>query len=62
MDAVATLYVNDRWIWATRFSRLLDESGSLQAERDREEWLVWLLVESWVELGSWRWREPQRVR
>ena len=62
MDAEATLYAHDRWIWAMWFSRYLDENGSLTAEQDQDEWLVWLLVESWDELGSWRWRESQRAR
>jgi hypothetical protein len=60
MDSEATLYAHDRWIWAMWFSRWLDEMSPLQEEHRREEWLEWLLVESWDELGSWRWRASQK--
>ena len=60
MDSDATLYAHDRWIWAMWFSRWLDEMSPLQGEHRREEWLEWLLVESWDELGCWRWRESQK--
>ncbi|WP_148218217.1 hypothetical protein [Opitutus terrae] len=59
MDPEATLYAHDRWIWAMWFSGWLDEMSPLQEEHSREEWLEWLLVESWHELGSWRWRTSQ---
>lgn len=60
MDPDATLYAHDRWIWTMWFSRWLDETSPLQAEHSREERLEWLLVESWDELGSWRWRASQK--
>ena len=59
MDAAATLYAHDRWIWAMWFSEWLDQASPLEENMSRQEWLQWLLVESWHELGSWRWRASQ---
>jgi hypothetical protein len=61
MDADATLYAHDRWIWAMTFSRWLDETGPIQADQSRDEWLHWLLIDAWDELGSWRWRASQKT-
>lgn len=63
MDAEATFYAHDRWIFAMWFSRWLDEMGSLtpgDEEHEKWEWLIWLLNESWEEIGSWRWRSSQK--
>ena len=61
MDAEATLYAHDRWIWAIWFSRWLSETGPMQEDHEQWEWLIWLFIESWDELGSWRWRASQRT-
>lgn len=61
MDTDATLYAHDRWIFALWFSRWLGEAGSFSGERQKSEWLVWLLVDGWAEVGSWRWRLSQQT-
>lgn len=62
LDVDATLYAHDRWIWAFSFFEWLDETAPSRAEHTQREWLEWLLIESWHELGSSRWRESQRPR
>lgn len=65
MDPEATLYAHDRWIFAMWFSRWISEMGTLDSgdeEHEKWEWLIWLLNESWEEIGSWRWRASQRSR